>query len=295
MPAPPALPGRSLPYRPDLGGVRGVAVLMVLGFHLELGLPGGYIGVDVFFVLSGYLISQIIASQLDRGTWSPRRFYTRRVRRLLPAAAITTAATLAGRPDRRVRGVAVLPEGALRAAGYERQAEAHPDDWAKGTAGADWLGSIVRTMRNTSPNTSGLDEPRPVEETLVYGLSELRRQLDRPGRRLVLTLPPPKLRADPQQAATLGTPVAEWDLPAITREEHLLLVGPIGRTFANLRRQPGGGQVEIVDLAAPLLTDEPFDGRDQTGLLYSDDNHLTEAATKRVHHGLAAELLETLE
>ena len=81
-----------LDYRPDLDGVRALAVLAVLGFHVNYHQPvvwalfgGGFLGVDVFFVLSGLLITQLLLSEwAHRGTMNFRGFYERRARRLLP-------------------------------------------------------------------------------------------------------------------------------------------------------------------------------------------------------------------
>lgn len=82
--------------RPALDGVRGLAVLAVLGFHLEVG-GGGHAAVTVFFVLSGYLITAgLLAEHRQRGRIDLRGFYARRVRRLAPAALLVTALTLAG-------------------------------------------------------------------------------------------------------------------------------------------------------------------------------------------------------
>ena len=85
------------PFRPDLEGLRGVAILLVLAFHA--GLPfvgGGFVGVDVFFVLSGFLITGLLVRERGRtGRIDLRAFYARRARRILPAAAVVLLATLA--------------------------------------------------------------------------------------------------------------------------------------------------------------------------------------------------------
>lgn len=84
-------------YRPHLDGVRAVAVYLVVLFHA--GVPrfgGGFIGVDVFFVLSGYLVTQLLLRDLDgQGSIRYGRFYSRRIRRLLPAATVTLLVTAA--------------------------------------------------------------------------------------------------------------------------------------------------------------------------------------------------------
>jgi len=73
-------------YRPEIDGLRALAVLPVILFHAGVHLfSGGYIGVDVFFVISGYLITTIILAELETGTFSIVRFYERRARRILPA------------------------------------------------------------------------------------------------------------------------------------------------------------------------------------------------------------------
>ncbi len=83
-------------YRPAVDGLRGVAVLAVLGFHaFPETVTGGYVGVDVFFVISGFLITGIIARQLMHADFSFADFYWRRVRRLFPALVLVLATTLA--------------------------------------------------------------------------------------------------------------------------------------------------------------------------------------------------------
>jgi peptidoglycan/LPS O-acetylase OafA/YrhL len=82
-----------VPYRPDVDGLRAVAVLAVVIFHaLPGGLPGGFIGVDVFFVISGYLIASIILGEQARGCFSLAGFYERRIRRIFPALFVVVAA-----------------------------------------------------------------------------------------------------------------------------------------------------------------------------------------------------------
>ena len=82
-------------YRRDIDGLRAVAVLAVLAFHaFPQVIPGGFVGVDVFFVISGYLISGILISDLQRGQFTYREFYARRMRRIFPALAVVLAACL---------------------------------------------------------------------------------------------------------------------------------------------------------------------------------------------------------
>jgi len=82
-------------YRPDIDGLRAIAVLLVVASHLHVPwLAGGYIGVDVFFVISGYLISSIIMPQIASGAFSLLDFYERRVRRIFPALIVMLAATI---------------------------------------------------------------------------------------------------------------------------------------------------------------------------------------------------------
>ena len=83
-------------YRPHIDGLRAIAVLSVILFHLNPAwLPGGFFGVDIFFVISGYLISKLIVKELElTGSFSFKRFYIRRLRRLFPAMLATFALSL---------------------------------------------------------------------------------------------------------------------------------------------------------------------------------------------------------
>jgi peptidoglycan/LPS O-acetylase OafA/YrhL len=85
----------SLEYRPAIDGLRAVAILSVFVFHLNHHwLPGGFLGVDVFFVISGYLITSIIFKECKDGSFSLKRFYQRRIARIFPAFFTVALATL---------------------------------------------------------------------------------------------------------------------------------------------------------------------------------------------------------
>lgn len=83
-------------YRSDIDGLRAIAVLLVVAFHaFPVVIRGGFIGVDVFFVISGYLITGIIWRELRSGNFSPISFYARRIRRIFPALIVVLAAVMA--------------------------------------------------------------------------------------------------------------------------------------------------------------------------------------------------------
>ncbi len=89
--------GHSSTYRKDIDGLRALAVLSVMVFHFFPSfLPGGFLGVDIFFVISGFLITGILYDQRKAGTFTYRGFYERRIRRLLPALFTTLALSTIG-------------------------------------------------------------------------------------------------------------------------------------------------------------------------------------------------------
>lgn len=86
-----------LSYRPEIDGMRAIAIILVILFHAwGSTFPGGYVGVDIFFVISGYLITSIILREIEEGNFTYMGFYARRARRILPAViAMTSVTTIA--------------------------------------------------------------------------------------------------------------------------------------------------------------------------------------------------------
>jgi peptidoglycan/LPS O-acetylase OafA/YrhL len=106
-------------FRPDIEGLRGIAVLIVVLFHCGLpGFSGGFVGVDVFFVLSGYLITGLLVAEIQKTSeLNLLQFYARRARRLLPASALTLVVTL-------LIGAIILAPQELNMAGHAGRAAA---------------------------------------------------------------------------------------------------------------------------------------------------------------------------
>jgi peptidoglycan/LPS O-acetylase OafA/YrhL len=93
-------------YRADIDGLRAVSILLVVGYHAQPWLvPGGYVGVDIFFVISGFLITRIILAQAESGTFSSLAFYARRVRRIFPALIVVLGTTYL------IGWIVLLPDG----------------------------------------------------------------------------------------------------------------------------------------------------------------------------------------
>jgi peptidoglycan/LPS O-acetylase OafA/YrhL len=129
------------PFRRDLEGLRGVAVLAVVLFHAGVPfLPGGYVGVDVFFVLSGFLITGLLWGELERaGRVSLRRFWARRARRLLPVALLVVLVTA-------VAAHVLLPPLRARAVHGDALAAAlYAGNWAFALQSTDYLADTGAT------------------------------------------------------------------------------------------------------------------------------------------------------
>ena len=93
-------------YRADIDGLRAVSILLVVAYHAQPWLVrGGFIGVDIFFVISGFLITRIILSEAKAGTFSSLAFYARRVRRIFPALIVVLATTYL------IGWIVLLPDG----------------------------------------------------------------------------------------------------------------------------------------------------------------------------------------
>lgn len=81
-------------YRPEVDGLRAISVIAVILFHANFGCPGGFVGVDVFFVISGFLITSLILNEVEKSAFSLKDFWIRRIRRIVPAATFMVLAVL---------------------------------------------------------------------------------------------------------------------------------------------------------------------------------------------------------
>ena len=126
-------------FRPDVQGLRAIAVLLVLVFHVfPAALPGGYVGVDVFFVISGFLISGLLMRESrESGTVKLASFYERRIRRLLPAATLVIVVSAAGT-------ILFLPQTKWVDTGWQLLASAfYVENWYLYFQSVDYLRSDV--------------------------------------------------------------------------------------------------------------------------------------------------------
>jgi peptidoglycan/LPS O-acetylase OafA/YrhL len=100
----------SFKYRTDIDGLRALSVLLVILFHMNGIVSGGYIGVDVFFVISGFLITSLLLREINEGKFSFQNFWIRRIRRILPASLVCILGTMA------IACVVMLPSDLVAAA-----------------------------------------------------------------------------------------------------------------------------------------------------------------------------------
>lgn len=90
-----ATTGHSFDYRPDIDGMRAISIILVAIYHVHPeSMPTGRVGVDVFFVISGYLITSILLKEHSKGTYSLKQFYVRRVKRIFPVLFASLAVFL---------------------------------------------------------------------------------------------------------------------------------------------------------------------------------------------------------
>lgn len=138
MPAGKQVNGRSVPskdFRTDIQGLRAVAVGTVLLYHAGASsIPGGFVGVDVFFVISGFLITGLLIKEIENsGKVSLANFYSRRAKRILPAATIVLLATA-------VLTLAVLPRNRWDSVGWELLGSAfNVVNWVFANTSTDYL------------------------------------------------------------------------------------------------------------------------------------------------------------
>jgi len=212
-------------FRPDLEGLRAVAVVLVVAFHAGLGpLPGGFVGVDVFFVISGFLITSLLVDEVRAtGTICLTDFYARRARRILPVACLVLVVTA-------MAGAVVLP-------GVDRP-ELASDVRSAALFVANWHFAQLSTDYFAAPDSSfvlhywslSLEEQFyllwPVLVLVVAGRRRAARRVRRPvprdtDRRLWMTLAPIALVSLALSAATtaatgpwayFGTQTRAWEL-----------------------------------------------------------------------------------
>lgn len=141
-------------FRADIEGLRGIAVLLVLLFHASIpGFNGGFVGVDIFFVISGYLITGMLFREYETtGKISLRNFYARRVRRLLPASALVLVVTL-------IASILFLPPLSL------------PSVTVDISAAALYISNIVFAFRATDYFAAG-SAPSPILHFWSLGVEE---------------------------------------------------------------------------------------------------------------------------
>ncbi len=264
---------RGQEYRAEIDGLRAVAVLLVLAYHLDFGVTGGFVGVDVFFVISGYLITwQIVSEHEQNGAFSISAFYARRARRILPALFLTLALTgvasfltLSPEALRDVGGSMMAATASVAnvffwmASGYfEAEARARPllHTWSLGVEEqlyVLWPLLIVLLLRRSRRLAlAGV--------AVVTALSLLSGEVLRRVPLGVLALVPGGLRMyeEPTHAAFFLTPFRVWELGAGAL---LVWMHPIQRVRRNLDELLAAAGLLAIGVAALRYTsDTEFPG-----------------------------------
>src|SRR5215203_3660478 len=139
------MPPHRLPYRPDVEGLRGAAILLVVLFHAGVpALAGGFVGVDVFFVLSGFFITGLLVRERETtGDVALNEFYGRRALRLLPALLVVLLATLA------IVFTLYAPIDRPRIAGTARSVALHAGNVEFARGALDYFGSTAHPLLHT--------------------------------------------------------------------------------------------------------------------------------------------------
>lgn len=238
--------GSTIAYQPALDGVRALAVVAVLLFHAEVpGFDGGYLGVSVFFTLSGYLITSLLVAEHDRsGRIDLPRFYGRRLRRLLPASAVCLVAVVV------VAATTDVFDGVTGLRGQVVGSILQVANWVF-LAGE---GSYQQLFEETGGARSPLEHfwSLAIEEQFYWVwppvmLVVLRRALDRRARTVAVgAVTAVFALVAPVVAAVWGPDVAYWSTPARIAE---ILVGALLAVVLHGRSVDG----RIARLAPPAL------------------------------------------
>jgi peptidoglycan/LPS O-acetylase OafA/YrhL len=230
-------------YRPDIEGLRAVAVLAVVLFHADIpGVGGGFVGVDVFFVISGFLITGLLWREASTtGTVRLRRFYGARARRLLPASATVGVVTMVG-------AVALLPVlQARRIVGDGIASALYVSNYRFILQGVNYLGAVTAPSPFQHYWSLGVEEQfYLVWPALIIGTAWLLRYARRRTKAPALLSPRPYLVVVALVAAVsfamsliltrVLPPVAFFSLP--TRAWQLALGGLVSLTAGQWRRLP---------------------------------------------------------
>jgi hypothetical protein len=270
----------SVQYRPAIDGLRAIAVLSVFFFHLQRKwLPGGFVGVDVLFVISGFLITSILLRDFERNTFSLWKFYQRRIARLFPAFYAVALATIAAamllfNPQDLASAGTALSSASLFIANLKYMVQGNyfkisPDQQPFLHC---WSLSVEEQFYMIFPTLLAilyLKAARRLTAILVNGLSRYTRRL------VLLTEPPFLPESAGREAMKNGARPPFWEDPA-RRARRI----PVNELVKRLQH----GNVTVIDVA-PLFTMSDGSVRifgDDGTLLYQDPRHLSVAGANLV-------------